>query len=93
MAGTPGLHRALFLLRLAQHVMMRRACGAHGTEIPLPVPLRRGPGASPRRAIAMVRRCVAELLLYFEGQVHVIELVRRYLGDLIARGIHSRPRR
>jgi hypothetical protein len=58
--------------------------------MPLPVPLTVRPRASPRRAHRdRAHDAVAQLLLHFERQIHVIELERVVdLGNLIARKFH-----
>ena len=87
-----GLHRALLVLRLAEHVhdaAERAGAHRHGDAL---AGARDGEAAA--QALGGTHRdrahdAVAQLLLHFEGQVHVIELERVVdLGNLIARKFH-----
>ena len=86
------LHRPLSSCGLPSTSMMRPSVPAPtGTVIPLPVPVH---GEAAAQTLGRAHRdgahdAVAELLLHFEGQIHVVELERVVdLRNLIARKLH-----
>src|SRR6202043_2999750 len=85
-------HRALLVLRLAEHVhdaAERGPAHRHGNPLARPVDGETAAQAFGRTHRDRAHDAVAQLLLHFEGQVHVIELERVIdLGDLIAWKFH-----